>query len=280
MLHGEYPLRFLALLLVGKLVATSVTVGAGAVGGVFTPTLFLGAALGGLLGEGLHSYGLALELSSTAFALVGMGCTLAATTHSLLLAVIMVFEISLNHTLFPPLLVACTVAALLASKLRPDDIYRGTLRRRGFRPAQEPNRIGATTEKTIGDLLHEPIRPLALHTPFREIVDRFLASSTNHFPVVDAAGTLKGWVALQDLKQHLGAAADLDTVIAYDVMRPPPPCLTPDQRVLDALPVLLTSELRNVPVVSTRKEMKLVGSVNRAETLGLMAEAIDLSTTR
>jgi CBS domain-containing protein len=63
-------------------------------------------------------------------------------------------------------------------------------------------------------------------------------------------------------------------VIAFDVMRPPPPCLTPDQRLVDALTVILQSELRNVPVINSREENRLVGSLSRAEALAIFSEAI------
>ncbi|MDB6022213.1 MAG: chloride channel protein, partial [Pedosphaera sp.] len=72
--------------------------GSGAVGGVFTPTIFLGTALGAIMGTGLHRVGQGNELPTGAFALVGMGSMLAATTRSSLLAMIMVFEISLNYS--------------------------------------------------------------------------------------------------------------------------------------------------------------------------------------
>jgi len=78
------------------------------------------------------------------------------------------------------------------------------------------------------------------------------------------------------LKEYLNAGQELSGVIAADVMRPPPPCLTPQQRILDALPVLLASELRNVPVVSDAQQLKLVGAIGRAEALGRLSEAISL----
>ena len=74
--------------------------------------------------------------------------------------------------------------------------------------------------------------------------------------------------------EYLNAGQELNGVIAYDVMRPPPLCLTPNQKLLDALPVLLASEQRNVPVVNSHKECRLVGTVARAEALGLLSEAI------
>ena len=81
-------------------------------------------------------------------------------------------------------------------------------------------------------------------------------------------------MALQDLKEYLTAGAEMSAVIAYDVMRPPPATVTPNQLLLDTLPVMLASEQRNVPVVNSRSENRLVGAVVRAEVLGLLSEAI------
>src|SRR5256885_8316048 len=161
-LHGQYEdaLGFLLGLFVAKLVATVITVGSGAVGGVFTPTLFLGAGLGGLFGLTLHAIHVAATLPVAAFALVGMGCVLAATTHSPLLAMIMVFEISLNYTLMPPLMVACAVSTLVARRLHPDTIYTEPLRQKGLTADRESAQIGAATQQTVGDLMRDPIPQL------------------------------------------------------------------------------------------------------------------------
>ena len=82
--------------------------------------------------------------------------------------------------------------------------------------------------------------------------------------MVNEKSQLVGLVALQDLKEYLGAGEELRAVIAYDVMRPPPACVTPNQRLLDVLPVVLASEQRNIPVVNTLKENRLVGALARA----------------
>jgi len=107
-----------------------------------------------------------------------------------------------------------------------------------------------------------------------EIADRFLTSPNNFLPVVDGRQRLIGVVALHDLKEFLGAGSEMTPVIAYDVMRPPPSTVTPDQLLLDTLPVMLASEQRNVPVVNSRSENRLIGAVVRAEVLGLLSEAI------
>lgn len=112
-----------------------------------------------------------------------------------------------------------------------------------------------------------------------QIAERFLSSPNNFLPVVDSHYRIIGVVALQDLKEYLGAGQELNAVIAGDVMRPPPPCLWPGQRLMHALPVLLASEQRNVPVVNTLEEKRLIGSVPRAEALAALSEAIAANTT-
>ncbi len=280
-LDHRYTLWPLVGLLVAKLVATALCIGAGTVGGVFTPTLFLGAALGSALVALLHGAGLALDLPGGAFALVGMGSVLAATTHSLLLAMIMSFEISLNYSLMPAVMVSCVVATLVARRLHPTSVYTDPLQARGLTPVGESGQLGAATQLTVGDLLRKPVPPVRDTASFREVANRFLTSSNNFLPVTDARDRLVGLIAMQDLKQHLGSEEDIVGVIAYDLMRPPPACLCPGQKLLEVMPILLTSELRNIPVVNSERDRRLIGSVGRAEALGLLSEAIALrSATR
>ena len=127
--------------------------------------------------------------------------------------------------------------------------------------------------------MRAPVPPIRENTTLAEIGDRFLMSSNNFLPVVDAHGLLVGVVALQDLKEYLKDGQNIG-VIAYDVMRPPPVCVTPSQKLLDALPIVLASEQRNVPVVSSLKENRLVGALVRAEVLGMFSEAISVGSER
>ncbi len=269
-----YGVGLLVLLLLSRLTATVVTVGAGTVGGVFTPTLFLGAVLGSLFGQILHAVGWGRELPTAAFALVGMGSVLAATTHSPLLAMIMVFEISLNYSLMPALMVACALGTLVGRRLHPSSVYTEPLRQKSLLPETESEKLGAAIQRTVGDLMHPPVPPLRQDASFREISDRFLTTTNNYLPVVDATGRLLGMVALQDMKEYLNAGLEFHGVIAYDIMRPVPPVLTPGQSLQEALPTILASEMRNVPVVSDRREVRLLGALSRQEALGLLSEAI------
>lgn len=278
-LHADFTLHLLLLVFLAKLFTTVIAVGGGTVGGVFTPTLFLGAGLGGVFGMALHSVHLAEDLHLGAFALVGMAGVLAGTTHSPLLAMILVFEISLKYSLMPPLMIACALATLVARKFHPATVYTEPLRARGLPTDRESPHLGSATQQTVGDLMRAPIPPVREAATLQEIAQRFLTSSYNFLPVIGDGQRLQGVVALHDLKEFLTAGQEMRAIIAADVMRPPPPCLTPDQKLFDALPVLLASDLRNVPVVNNRNEFRLVGAVVRAEALGLLSEAIAVSTT-
>jgi chloride channel protein, CIC family len=283
-LHEEFltearPALWLLGLLAAKWLATAATVGSGTVGGVFTPTLFAGATTGALFGTVLHRFGLAPEVSAGAFALVGMGAVLAATTRSPLLAIIMIFELSLNYSLMPPLMLACVVSILIARQLHDESVYTEHLRLKGIAINQEATRPGAAMERTVGDFMRAPVTPVRETTSLSEIATRFLTGANNFLPVVDARQQLLGVVALQDLKGFLHSPQNLDAVIAYDVMRLAPKVLTPNQRLLEALPTVLESELRNVPVVNNRKENRLIGVVARAEVLNIFSEAIAEKST-
>ncbi len=259
-----------------KIIATVITVGAGAVGGVITPTLFLGAALGSLFGIALQHEGLApAHLPIGVFGLVGMGSVFAGTTRSPLLAIMMILEISLNYSIMPALMLGCAVSTLVSRRLHPHSIYTEPLRLRSLEV--ESSRLGAATEQTIGDLMRAPVAPVRETATLPEIGERFLANANNFLPVVDARQRLLGIVALQDLKEYLNAGQELSAIIAYDVMRPAPRCLWPGQRLMDALPTLLGSEQRNVPVVNNFEENRLIGSVPRAEALAALSEAIAAS---
>ena len=270
----QIPLVVLAGLLVAKFVATVCTVGAGTVGGVFTPTLFLGAGLGAAFGQALGLFDFADNTPTVAFALVGMGSVLAATTRSPLLAMILIFEISLKYELMPPLMIGCVVATLVSQKLHKASVYSAPLHRRGLMVDQESRRMGSATDRCIGDVMVGPTSPIKETSALPEISEIFLRSPRNYLPVLSVDKRLVGVISLQDLKAHLNAGDELRAVIALDLMRPPETFMTPNRRLMEALPEIMGSEMEMIPVVNSNREMRLVGSVSRSETLGLMSEVI------
>ena len=270
----QIPLVVLAGLLAAKFVATVCTVGAGTVGGVFTPTLFLGAGLGAAFGQALGLFDFADKTPTVAFALVGMGSVLAATTRSPLLAMILIFEISLKYELMPPLMIGCVVATLVSQKLYKASVYSAPLYRRGLVVDQESRRMGSATDRCIGDVMVGPTSPIKETSSLPEISEIFLHSPRNYLPVLSIDKRLVGVISLQDLKAHLNAGDELRAVIALDLMRPPETFMTPNRRLMEALPEIMGSEMEMIPVVNSNREMRLVGSVSRSETLGLMSEVI------
>jgi CIC family chloride channel protein len=133
-LDQRLSLGLLVLLLLAKALATTASVSSGSPGGVFTPSLFLGAALGGSVGQLVLRAGLPSSQGTVAaYALVGMAAMIAATTHAPLMATVLVFELSGDYAIVLPLLTACAIATVLSRRVHRESIYTEELRRRGSR---------------------------------------------------------------------------------------------------------------------------------------------------
>nr|WP_306439724.1 ClcB-like voltage-gated chloride channel protein [Pandoraea pneumonica] len=128
-LHTHWAWQALAMVLVFKVLATASSAGSGAVGGVFTPTLFVGAALGSLYGLAMNALAPATASVASSYAVVGMGAFLAATTYAPLMSILMIFEMTLSYQVVLPLMLACVTAYLTAQTLREDSVYAKSLRR-------------------------------------------------------------------------------------------------------------------------------------------------------
>jgi CBS domain-containing protein len=126
--------------------------------------------------------------------------------------------------------------------------------------------------------MRSPVPPIRENTLLPDIAAQFLKHPFNYLPVINQKEHLIGLVALHDVKPHLNSGEELKSVIASDIMIPVPQMLTPNQLVLDALPSLLKSDQRNIPVVNSLKDRILVGAVSKSEALGLLSEAIAANT--
>ena len=270
----KIPILLLAGLLIAKFITTVVAVGAGTVGGVFTPTLFLGAGLGAAFGQSLNYSTIAEGIPIAAFALVGMGSVLAATTRSPLFAIILIFEISLKYELMPPLMIGCVVATLVSRGLHKPSVYTAPLYQRGLEFDQEDRQMGSATDRCVGDVMVGPTSPIKETDHLPQISEIFLKSPRNYLPVLSKDKRLVGIISLQDVKAHLNGGNELRAIIALDLMRPIERVLTPNTHLMDALPTIMSSEVEMIPVVNTEREMRLVGSLSRSKTLGSLSESI------
>ena len=122
-LHLSWTWQALLIILVLKIVATALCAGSGAVGGVFTPSLFVGAALGGLYGHVLVGLSPLSDTVVAGYTIVGMGAFLASVTYAPLMSILMIFEMTLSYQAVLPLMLACVIGHYIAQHIRPDSIY-------------------------------------------------------------------------------------------------------------------------------------------------------------
>jgi chloride channel protein, CIC family len=158
-LHGNLPIAVLLLLPLAKLVATALTLGCGGSGGLFTPSLFFGALVGGAYGYGVHALFPSLSASYGAYAAVGMAAVAAGSSHAPLSAILILFEFTGNYELVLPLMVAAIVSSVVAKWLYPYSIYTEPLQRRGVELSYRMEEA-ALAGLGVGDLAREDLETL------------------------------------------------------------------------------------------------------------------------
>ena len=132
-LWGRMATASLLLLVLAKAVATAFTLGSGGSGGVFAPSLFMGACLGSFWGSVVNDLFPQWTASPGSYALVGMGAMVSATTHAPITAILIIFELTNDYRIIPPLMLACVIGVLLSGLLHRESIYTAKLARRGVR---------------------------------------------------------------------------------------------------------------------------------------------------
>ncbi len=256
-----------SLLLLGlRLILTPATVGSGAVGGVFTPTLFIGAALGEAFGSFLKRLAPGAISSPKAYALVGMGCLLAGTTHAPITAVIMVFEMTLDYGLVLPLLLAAAAASLVARGLSEDSVYTEALRRK--RGAFTPEAAAIRSLK-VRDVMRTEQVTVRGELSLSQVLERFLAARRNHLYVVDADGRFEGVIGLHDATRALRELDEPVSLCARDVANPHFETVTPGEPLHRVLEMFWLSEAERLPVLEDRDTRRLIGTVSQRDILGI-----------
>ncbi|HEY2030560.1 MAG TPA: chloride channel protein [Myxococcales bacterium] len=253
----------LAALLVAKAAATIFSVSSGAPGGVFTPSMFLGAALGGLVGTAVPHLFAARASAAEAggYALAGMATMVAATTHAPLMAATLAFELSGDYSLVIPLLASTAIAALLSRRLREDSVYTEELRRRGI-----PWR-GSLTQRLAHAVAARDI--LTMDPPqvdaSASLEDALAKLSEPDVRVVYVPGTPLRALDLNDLKR-LWPKERLPNTTAGDCAREVS-AVSPQDSLLDLAQKLWTAPWGELPVVEGDR---LAGIVTRRALLGAL----------
>jgi chloride channel protein, CIC family len=256
-----YSDEILAIFLL-KLVATAATFGSGAVGGVFTPTLFVGAALGMLYGRGILYAFPVFHSDPAMYAIVGMGSFIAATTGAPLMSILMGFELTLDYTLAPLLMVNCVVAYYCSSIFEKQFIYGESLERKG---AAFFNRQLA--EAKIVDLIRRDPITLPPNATFAEVEKSFLQNRFQHIYIVGKEMQFLGAVSLHDIKEFLDQPELATMVIAADIMQEDFPRISPVQPMADALEKFSEVDSERLPVVDSLGSQRLIGSISKTDIM-------------
>ncbi|MDR3097565.1 MAG: ClcB-like voltage-gated chloride channel protein [Paraburkholderia sp.] len=261
LLHSPWTWTALATVLVFKLVATAATVGSGAVGGVFTPTLFMGAVFGCLFGQGVQA--LWPHASAPyAYAMVGMGAFLAGATQAPLMAILMIFEMTLSYQVVLPLMLSCVVAYFVARATGKKSMYEITLHRN--REEAERLRLRATQ-------MRELVRPadtvVRADATVQDMTRVFLEYPVKYLYVTDDNDRFLGAVALADITSDLLQKRDTSSKHASDYIKPSFDVLTPDMPLAVALQHFMSFQGERLPVIESAQHPTLAGVVYKTSLL-------------
>jgi len=266
-LDNQLPAVILGALVVAKIAATSITIGSGGSGGVFAPSLFLGATTGGFFGTILHGWFPEATASSGAYALVTMGAVVAAATHAPITAIIMIFELTQSITIIPPLMAACVVSTLVTTYLERDSIYTMKLRRRGIDlDEEEPRDILRSLR--VADIVDRDPEVLRTSANFQEVLGRILASDHTEFFVIDESGELRGTIFLRELTRMLVEQDVLmPIVVAGDLAESEQPTVTEETDLGVVIRLFSHGSHDEIAVVDEDAQSRIVGSVHKRDVI-------------
>ena len=267
--------EILAILLL-KLVATAAAFGSGVVGGVFTPTLFVGAAIGMLYGQMILYVAPDLRSDPAMYGIVGMGSFIAATTGAPLMAILMGFELTLDYAIAPFLMVNCVVGYYCSGIFERRFMYGESLERKGAAFFNQQ-----LAEVSIRDLVRLDPITLPKNATFAQIAEMFVQHRFQHIYIVDKEKRLLGAVSLHDVKTFLDRPELETVVIAADIMNEDFPCVSPLQGMAEALHKFSEANSERLPVVDDLNSQRLIGSISKTDIiLHLAGEKSSSGTSR
>ena len=266
-LTSQLPAITLAALIVAKIAATSITIGSGGSGGIFAPSLFLGATTGGLLGTFIHQWFPESTASSGAYALVTMGAVVAAATHAPITAIIMIFELTQTIAIIPPLMAACVVSTLVTTYLHRDSIYTMKLRRRGIDLYEEESH-NVLQSLYVHDVVDREPEILPSSANLQEVVDRVLQSDHTEFFVANEEGELQGSFQLRTFTRMLVEREALMSIIVARDLAESNDFRVEENDNLELVMRLFSDGLHEeIPVIRADDPHGIVGSVHRKDVI-------------
>jgi CIC family chloride channel protein len=263
----------LAVLVVVKILATSVTIGSGGSGGIFAPSLFLGAMAGGFFGILVHQLFPNITASPGAYSIVGMGALVSATTHGPLAAILILFEMTGSYKIILPVMLACIIATIASGQLLRDSIYTLKLARRGV-DIKEGKEVNVLKSMFVKDVMNTNVETMPEALPLGKMAERISKSKFNSFPVLDDQDRLIGILSFNDYNEAIFDENLKDLVVAKDLATEDLVTISLDDNLWTALEKISSKDFAVLPVVSTQAANKLEGVVSRRDIIGAYNKAV------
>lgn len=262
-LQGQLSFGLLVALIFLKPLATSLTLGSGNSGGVFAPSLFIGAALGGAFGRAVESLAPGTSAGPGAFAVVGMAAVFAGAARAPFTAILIVFEMTNDYRMIVPLMAGVIVSLIVAERLHRESIYTLKLTRRGIH-LQRGRDLDVMEAVRIDEVMVRQPVTVPISLPVTLLAGEFVRTGRHGFPVLNDDGSLFGVVSLEDYRQATAAGGiPPDQLVVRDIATRDVVTVFPDETVGTALRRMAPRDLSRMPVVARNDPRRLVGVVRR-----------------
>ena len=268
---SQLSIAFLFAIAVCKIAGTSLTLGSGGSGGLFAPSLFIGAAGGGAFGVALRSVGLYKEVTPNTYALAGMAGVLAGAVHCPLTAIMLVFEITHDYSVILPIMLVAVAATTTAQILNRDNVYSLALREMGLSTPSSNDTV-VLRHIGVGQASLEPAVIVHEQDPMQRIIDLANTRFAFDFVVCDKKDRYVGIVANEEIRLALLARDASEAMIVGDAMRRDVPTVTPDDTLDIALDHLANHDVLSLPV--TDSNGKVLGMLTRSQIMRTQREVL------
>jgi CIC family chloride channel protein len=260
-MFGELPWWALLALAAGGIVATAVTLNGGGSGGVFTPSLYVGAATGGGVGVLLARLFPTFNVHPASYGLVGMGALIAGATDAPITGILLVFEMTNDYGIVLPLMLTVVIAHAIARRLEPDSLYSGWLRRRGQRIDHGADR-DLLAGLRVRDAYDPRPRTVDEAAPVSVLLTHLRDGNQTLLPVVDPHGGVAGVITISDLARLAADSGHIGELIRAADVAQPSEIVGLGDSLLDAVRKMGVRGTSAVPVVDDRTG-RLVGLISR-----------------
>jgi len=265
-LLGHMELWLLLVLVFAKVLASSITLGSGSSGGIFAPSLFMGAMTGGFFGSILHNLFPNATGGAGAYALVAMSAVVASTTHAPITAILIIFEMTNDYKIILPLMVATTISSLVSKYLQNESIYTLKLVKKGIN-IHQGKEINILKSMKVSDVMRNSIEIIKPDTKIKDLIEKFISSQHNYFYIVDENGRITDKISQSELS---GIAPDYETlkdfVVAADIASPNLITVYDDTTLDVVMKEFAKENIGEIPVIS-RKNNKILGTVWRVDVI-------------